>query len=190
MPLRYTMETTAIFRATLRLIREGKFCFLSMAEIGYHARVSASTVETLFESREALVRALGENIFHQLAQLIKGSAAIKGSAEDRYYYLWARLSEHYQHHPDVIPFLNHFSFFPFDVTGIKEMEQQFMDLLREETKEISLHRGIDAGTFTHLIHENIKIAATLGSEENTRLATMLLSGLRYTAHNINSMEAA
>jgi hypothetical protein len=178
MPEKYLMETMAIFRATLKLIREGKFCLLSLAEVGYHAKVSALAVQTLFESREELIRAVGDDIFRKINHTVRVCADYKGSDEERFLKLWDTLCEHYRANPDVLPFLDHFSSFPFSITDVKEMETTFMNNLGIFLRPLNLSGGLKKETLAYLFHQNVKAAAKSNQEDIKKIGFLFLNGLK------------
>lgn len=154
------METIAIYKAALKLIKEGKVGFLSMAEVGYHARVSATAVESLFENSEHLIGALGEHIFDKITILIASITQAPGTFEQRYHKLYNALISFYRNNQDVIPFLDHFRNFPINIDGVKEREHQMLTLLITFFSEYPLMgRVLTSGTIANLFHENIKIIA-------------------------------
>lgn len=154
------METMAIYKATLKLIKEGKISFLTMAEIGYHARVSASAVEALFENRERLISFVGSHAFGGITKIIDAAANSDEPFEERYFNLCHALIRHYRSNPDVISFLDHFGNFPFDVDEVKQLEIGMLASLTEFFAEHpSLGQTLAPTTITNLFHENMKIIA-------------------------------
>ena len=154
------MEKMAIYRATLKLIKEGKISFLTMAEIGYRARVSASAVEALFESRERLITFVGSYTFEGINKIIDAAVNADEPFEQRYFNLCHSLIRHYRSNPDVIPFLDHFGNFPFNVDDVKQLEIRMLTSLNDFFAEYpSTRQTLSPTTITNLFHENMKIIA-------------------------------
>lgn len=153
------METMAIYKATLKLIQEGKIGFISMAEIGYHARVSASAIETLFENREQLISSLGEHVFGNINAIIARNTQARSSFEQRYFRLCDALISHYRDNAEVVPFLDHYGNFPFNVDSVKALESEGLCLLSNFFSDCPLVQSVSPVTVATLFHKNIKIIA-------------------------------
>ncbi len=154
------MEKLAIYKATLKLIKEGKVSYLSMAEVGYHARVSASVVETLFENREQLISFAGVQVFESINKVIDAATRMEEPFSKRYFKLWRELITYYTSNPDIVAFLDHFANFPFNVDEVKRLEKQMLtSLIGFFESYAPITQTISAATVANLFHENIKIIA-------------------------------
>ena len=63
------MERDAIFRAALRLINDGKFQAVSLAEVGYYANLSERTTRYFFESKERLIEELCVEVLNMIQEV-------------------------------------------------------------------------------------------------------------------------
>ncbi len=167
-----------------------------MAEIGYHARVSASAVETLFENREQLINSLGDHTFGKINELIASITQAPGTFEQRYFKLCNALIQHYRSNRDVISFLDHFGNFPFNVDGVKKRESRMISLMIDFFSEYPLMgQTLSAATVANLFHENIKIMArsenVISENEIAVLASMFFKAMEQPQSiTVQPLEAA
>ena len=180
------MEKRAIFRASLKLIREGKFHATSMAEIGYHANVSGSTVEVFFESREKLLAELAEYIFDNISSIVLASDKLKDLPKRRFFHLWKQLFDFYASQPDVIFFIDQFGNNPTVVTDAQESYKKCNQALIKFFAEDHSCFGdnefqLDSEAFAFLFHENVKSAVrlekALGKIDEHAIAMWLWKGI-------------
>ena len=180
------METRAIFKASLKLIKEGKFHATSMAEIGYHANVSGSTVEVFFESREKLLADLADYTFNSITAIVQTADKIKDLPKRRFFHLWNQLFDFYSSQPDVIFFIDQFSnnsaFNKEGQESYRKCKEAFNKFFSEDfacfgDNELQL----TPAEFAFLFHENVKAAVKMerstGKAEHLAVALWLWRGI-------------
>ncbi len=155
------MERDAIFRAALRLINDGKFQAVSLAEVGYYANLSERTTRYFFESKERLIEELCVEVLNMIQEVYDQSAVDCRSFENFFFDTWISLYEFYVRHPQLIAFV--------EQAGVLTTKHnvKFMDRLLAPLKKffqanaINLSSKLSSGPMVALFHGNIISAAKL-----------------------------
>jgi AcrR family transcriptional regulator len=176
------METKAIFKASLKLIKQGKFHSTSMAEIAYNANLAGSTVLIFFENREKLISALGQTIFTEIENIIKESDQPGDSSESRFFALWENLFKYYVLQPEVIAFVEQFDnrdvFLPETGKTHSRVHELLFRFFSDANSEQQLQ--IKPSMLAVLFHENVRLAAKLSIHDDQQarhIARLLWNGI-------------
>lgn len=155
------MERHAIFRAALRLINDGKFQAVSLAEVGYYANLTERTTRYFFESKERLIEELCEEVLNMIQEVYDQSTVDCRSFENFFFDTWISLYEFYVRNPQLIAFV--------EQAGVltTKHDVKFMDRLLTplkkffQTNAMNLSNKISSGPMVALFHGNIIAAAKL-----------------------------
>lgn len=177
------MQQLTIFKATLRLIREGRFGMASMAEIAYHAHVTAITVETLFETRDKLISALSEYVYNELNTIIRVALGSKAPFDEKFFRLWEALFSYYVDNPDVGVFVDRCTGSPSCTDALRSHQKNNHAFLASFFAESGLpHTAVTPEMMATIFHQNIRVAARNGNNENrdmsNALAQIIFEGFR------------
>ena len=104
----FKIEKIAIFDASLKLLRAGKFQGTPLTEIAFRANMSGRMIDHIFSSREKLLSELSETLTGQIVKLIDEAARKGENFKDRFFDVWTALYKYYRKNPDVIAFLEQF----------------------------------------------------------------------------------
>jgi AcrR family transcriptional regulator len=165
------METTAIYKATLKLIDEGKYHSISMAEIAYHANLTERTVALLFRNRDRIINDLGKLIFTRINTIISECMQIEGTFEQRFFTLWNELRNFYSSQPEILAFINGSKGYDSLTPEVRLLEETSREMLHQFFTE-NLKSGSDPNLtptyFAYTFHENIKseVRFKLDSQNN------------------------
>ncbi len=150
------MQQSTIFRAALRLIREGRFATVSLAEIAYHAHVTAATVKALFETREKLLTALGGYIYNELNTIIRVALHSKASFDEKFFRLWDALYCYYTANTDVAVFVDRCN----HTEALRGFEKENRAMLIAFFSQSGLpDTGVTPEMMATIFHQNIRVAA-------------------------------
>jgi len=163
------MEREAIFRAALRLINDGKFQAVSLAEVGYYANLSERTTRYFFESKERLLEELCVEVLNMIQDVYDQSTVDCRSFENFFIDTWISLYEFYVRHPQLVAFV--------EQAGVLTAKHKvkFMDRLLAPLKkffqanEINLNSKLSSGPMVALFHGNIIAAAKLNDNPGLSL---------------------
>ncbi len=190
------MQHLNIFKATLRLIREGRFGTASMAEIAYHAHVTAITAETLFETRDKLISALSEYVYNELNTIIRVALNSKAPFDEKFFRLWDALFSYYADNPDVAVFIDRCTGSPRCTETLLAHENENRAHLARFFAESGLpHAAVTPAMMATIFHQTIRVAARNGNNENrdmsSALAQIIFEGFRSEIEpSQKSLEAA
>ena len=155
------MEQNAIFRAALKLINEGKFQAVSLAEIGYYANLTERTTRYFFESKEKLIEELCGEVLGMIEEVYLLSSLDWQSFENFFFDAWISLYEFYVKHPHVIAFVEQAGALTAK-HDVKFMERLLAPLTRRfQANAINISRKLSAGSVAALFHANAMAAAKL-----------------------------
>ena len=99
------MERKAIFDAALRLIHDGKFQAVSLAEVGYYANLSERTTRYAFENKEKLLEDLSAEVLCMIHEVCVRTIEDWRPFEKVFYDTWISLYEFYVKRPRVLAFV-------------------------------------------------------------------------------------
>lgn len=102
------MEKNAIFDASLKLLRAGKFQGTPLAEIAFLSRMSSRLIENVFETRERLLGELSVSLTSKIIEIIEDAGARSRSFRESFFHVWTALYKYYTRNPDVIAFMEQF----------------------------------------------------------------------------------
>jgi TetR/AcrR family transcriptional regulator, multidrug resistance operon repressor len=102
------MEKKAIFQASLKLIRAGKFQATPLTEIAFIANMSGRMIHCVFDSREKLLAELSQMLTKEIINLIEEASATTDNFERRFFQVWMALYKYYSKNPNVIAFIEQF----------------------------------------------------------------------------------
>lgn len=181
------MERRAIFRAALKLIKEGKFHGTPMTEIAFHARLTGSTILYFFETREHLIKELAKNIFSGLIEVCNGVRTERLTFEERFHKTWIVLRDHYVQNPEIIAFMEQFPFMPYNnIQDSKNLFQQFHQILIDffgENQNKNFRSDMSPENLAFLYHQNIIVSAKMlfqgkvNKDETNRLQEIFWIGM-------------
>lgn len=154
-------EKQAIFEASLKLLREGRFHAMKMDEIAFLANISAAMMARVFKTREKLLEELATvvtlQIQHELDAFRQNSASLK----ERFLNSWLALYQFYTRYPDVVAFIDQFENLKksLDPLLIKHPAtfQSLIDLFNDDNIASDTPRE----TLAWLLHENALSAAKM-----------------------------
>lgn len=151
----------AIFRSTLRLIREFGFHGTPMSQIAQEAGVATGTIYHYFTSKDELI----VELFRYCKELMH-RATFKDEERalpypDRFVAIWTNLVKHYISHPEVLSFLEQFFSSPY----VKVVYPEDCVCFQDEVS-VFLKQGIREGHIKRL-DINIISAAYLGTVSAT-----------------------
>src|SRR5688572_11131039 len=101
-------EKNAIFDASLKLLKAGKFQGTPLAEIAFLSRMSSRLIENVFETRERLLGELSATLTSRIIRIIEDAAARSKSFRESFFHVWTALYKYYTRNPDVIAFMEQF----------------------------------------------------------------------------------
>ena len=102
------MEKNAIFDASLKLLKAGKFQGTPLVEIAFLSRMSSRLIENVFATREELLGELSSTLTSRIIGIIEDAGARSTSFRESFFYIWNALYKYYTRNPDVIAFMDQF----------------------------------------------------------------------------------
>lgn len=156
-------EREAFFKASLRLIKEGRFKLAPMDEIAFRARISGLATPFIFESKENLFSDLVKNVTSQIAKVITNELSKSGSFKQKFFALWLGLYEYYSKHPGVVSFIEQKETLcqSSSVNVCRDVFELLIDFFRTANGEFS--NDISSETLASVYHENVLSAVKLTS---------------------------
>lgn len=156
-------EREAFFRASLKLIKEGRFQLAPMDEIAFRARISGLATPFIFESKESLFSDLVENVTSQIAKVINNELSKSYSFKQKFFALWLALYDYYSRHPGVVSFIEQKETLcqSSSVNVCPDVFELLIDFFRTAKGEFL--NDISSETLASVFHENVLTAVKLTS---------------------------
>ncbi|MEX2234786.1 MAG: hypothetical protein WD824_21670 [Cyclobacteriaceae bacterium] len=102
------MEKNAIFEASLKLLKAGKFQGTPLAEIAFLSKMSSRLIENIFNTRENLLCEMSAMLTSRIIRVIADAGEKSRSFKESFFQVWTALYKYYTRNPDVIAFMEQF----------------------------------------------------------------------------------
>lgn len=162
------MEKRAIFQASLKLLREGKFFATPLSEIAFQANLSGTLIRDVYESREKLLEELSESLTEQIVITIEDALKNSVGRKERFFQSWMALYKYYTLYPDAIAFIEQFDNLKALQNADKIVHPAKSKPLTELFHREELTAGESTGsteTLAYFFHANVLTAAKIKTSE-------------------------
>lgn len=164
----FKFERQAFFKASLKLVGQGKFLSTSIEEIAFMARVSSLSLPYIFESRQKLIEDLLQHVLSNIDEIINKAICKADPDKDKFFSVWTSLFDHYVNHPDQIALMMQFDSFITPSSASRQVYpgigRGLTDLFRSFERNGILCNA-NAETSAYIFHEHILTTARMQSSK-------------------------
>ncbi|MEM7738280.1 MAG: TetR/AcrR family transcriptional regulator [Deinococcota bacterium] len=151
-------KRNAILKATLELLIEYDLQSTSMTRIATHANVGMGTIYNYFESKEALVSTLFNEIHHAMITTMFTNYPEQAGIQERFFHVWRLKCKYFIEHPQEFIFVERFTASPYvkpniDKTLLNTLAQ--LDIMFEDAKQQGLLKQLPKSFFIPIVNGSL-----------------------------------
>jgi AcrR family transcriptional regulator len=153
--MKLSIKRSDIMQAALELLVEQGFHGAPMSEIARKAGVAAGTIYCYFESREALINALHEELEREIREVVTMGYPSAAALRDRFLYLGRQITRHLIAHPLHFLYLEQYYNSPYGISLHRERlsgnvgdSSLLMDIFEQGLKQGELKEFPKAALFS------------------------------------------